>query len=131
MTKTALKRLSSADLRAATRVLATKSCEVEADLLEHLAEIDERKLYAAWAYASLFHYCQDELGFSEDAAYYRITVARAIGRFPAMLEFVRSGKIHLAGLRTLVPHLTEENHQEILARAAGKTRRQIEEIAVC
>jgi hypothetical protein len=46
-----------------------------------------------------------------------------------MLEALRSGCVHLAGLRVLAPHLSEENHERILALAAGKSKRQIEEIA--
>ena len=128
MTDSTLQRLSSADLLAATRDLVRKSWGVEADLLLHLAEIDERKLYLERAFPLMFAFCVDELGFSEDAAYYRLTVSRAARRFPAMVDAVRAGTIHLAGLRLLVPHLTEENHREVLAQAAGRSKREIEEI---
>src|SRR5262249_37015405 len=122
---------SGDDLRAAMRALVATSCQVEADLLAHLAEIDERKLHLKWAYPSMFAYCVEELGFSDDAAYYRITAARAARRVPGIPASGRSGRVHLAGLRLLVPHLTQENHGEVLARAAGKSKRQIEELAAC
>jgi hypothetical protein len=129
MNQNPLQDLSSADLLAATRALVRTSCVIEADLLLHLAEIDERKLYAERASPSMFAFCVDELGFSEDAAYYRITVARAARRFPAIIDAIRSGRVHLAGLRVLVPHLTEENHRDVLTEAAGRSKRQIDEIA--
>ena len=75
----------------------------------------------------MFEYCVGELGFSEDAAYSRITVARAARRFPAMIEAVRSGQVHLTGLKLLAPHLNGENHRDVLARAARKTKSEIEE----
>jgi hypothetical protein len=128
MTDSTLQSLSSDDLLAATRDLVRKSCRVEADLLLHLAEIDERKLYLQRAFPSMFAFCMEELGFSVDATYYRLTVARAGRQFPAILDALRAGKIHLAGLRLLVPHLTEENHREVLAQAANRSKRQIEEI---
>src|SRR5215468_2516672 len=118
--------LSSADLLARTRDLARKSQNVEADLLVHLAEIDARKLYAEWAFSSMFEFCVKDLGFSEDAAFNRIFVARAGRSLPAMFDALRSGRVHLFGLRLLAPHLTGENHEEILARAAGKSKREIE-----
>jgi hypothetical protein len=124
----ALASLSNADLLAATRDLLSESRGVEAELLIHLGEIDERKLYLERAFPSMFAFCVNELGFSEDAAWYRITVARAGRRLPAIIEAVRSGQAHLAGLRLLVPHLTGENHREVLARAAGKSKREIEEL---
>ncbi len=75
---------------------------MEAELLVHLGEIDERKLYLDRAFSSMFAFCVGELGFSEDAAYNRIGVARAARRLPVILEAVRSGQVHLTGLRLLV-----------------------------
>ena len=75
--------LSDPDLLARTRELADHSCCTEADLLVHLGEVDERKLYLECAFPSMFAYCVGELRFSEDAAYSRIMVARAARRLPA------------------------------------------------
>src|SRR5436190_1626246 len=119
--------LSSADLLSATRELVQRSRGLEAELLLHLGEVDERKLYLERAVPSMFAFCVEELGFSEDAAYSRITVARAARRFPAMIEAVRSGQVHLTGLKLLAPHLNGENHRDVLARAARKTKSEIEE----
>ena len=117
------------DLLASTRELVAKSCAIEADLLLHLGEIDARRLYAARAFPSMVAFCVKELGFSEGAAYNRINVARAARSWPAILDAVRSGAIHLAGLRILAPHLTDQNHEGLLAEAAGKSKREIEELA--
>jgi len=100
---------------------------MEADLLVHLGEIDERKLYLDRAFSSMFTFCTRELGFSEGAAYNRILVARAARRLPALIEAVRSGRVHLAGLRLLAPHLTQENHEDLLAKAAGRTKDEVAE----
>ena len=118
-----VKSLSSSDLRSATRELVRRSSTLEAELLAHIGEIDERKLYLDWAFPSMFAYCVSELGFSEDAACNRINVARAARQRPAILEALRSGQVHLAGLRLLAPHLTAENQDEVLAAAAGKSKR--------
>ncbi len=120
--------LSDPDLLAGTHELVDHSLCTEADLLVYLSEIDERKLYADRAFPSMFAFCVGELRFSEDAAYSRIMVARAARRLPAMIEATRSGQVHLTGLRLLAPHLTAENHCEVLAQAAGKTKRGIEEL---
>jgi hypothetical protein len=71
---------------------------------------------------------RSELGFSEDAAYNRIAVARLIRRLPVVLEVYRSGTVHLTGLRLLSTHLTEENHMAVLEEAKGKSKRDIEEL---
>src|SRR5690242_15351249 len=120
--------LSSGALLAATKELAGKVQVLEADLLVHLAEIDERKLYLDCAHSSMIAFCVGELGFSEAAAYDRIAVARAGRKLPAIFDAVRSGRVHLTGLRLLVPHLTEKNHTKLLAKAAGRSKREIEEL---
>ena len=120
--------MDNARLLSATRELARRSCSVEADLLVHLGEIDERRLYLDLAFSSMFAFCTGELGFAEGAAYNRIVVARAARKLPALIEAVRSGRVHLAGLRLLVPHLTEANHADLLQQAAGRSKEQIAEL---
>jgi 5-methylcytosine-specific restriction endonuclease McrA len=120
--------LSDSDLRSATRELVRTSHGVDAALLVHLGEIDERKLYLDWTFSSMFAFCVGELRLSEDVACNRIDLARAARRIPVILEVLRSGQVHLAGLRLLAPHLTPENQDRVLAEAAGKSKRQIEEL---
>lgn len=122
--------LSGADLLARTRELVRRSRDVEADLLVYLGEIDERKLYLDRAHSSMFGFCVSELGFSDDVTYSRITVARAARHLPGIIDVIRAGQVHLTGVRLLVPHLTPENHREVLARAAGKAKGEIEELVV-
>jgi hypothetical protein len=48
---------------------------------------------------------------------------------PAVVAALRSGKVHLAGLRVLAPHLTDINCELLLNEAAGKSKKEIEELA--
>ncbi len=124
----ALSALSNNDLLAATRSLVGRSNEVTSDLIAHLAEVDSRKLYLEQAQPSLFAWCVAELGCSEDVACNWIAVARSSRRYPGVLDTLREGKVHLTGLRMLAPHLTGEGHRALLAEAAGKSKRDIEEL---
>ncbi|MCC6668381.1 MAG: HNH endonuclease, partial [Polyangiaceae bacterium] len=94
----------------------------------HLAELDRRKLYLEEACSSLFAYCVERLGYSEDGANKRVRVARLVQRFPQVLDELASGAIHLTGLFLLSGHLTEDNAEQVLAEARGKSKRQIEEL---
>jgi hypothetical protein len=120
--------MSNEELLASARDLVRRAQDVEARLLVHLGEIDERKLYLDCSCPSMFAYCVGELGLSEDAAYNRILVARSGRRFPAVLEAIREGRVHLWGMRLLAPHLTEANHRQLIAQATGRTKREIEEL---
>ena len=119
--------LSDRDLLAQLGALANRERETSAELVAHLAALDSRpSLYAAEGYSSLFSYCTEALRLSEDAACSRIEAARACRRFPVILERLASGEMTLTAVRLLGRHLTPENHQAVLARAARRSRSQID-----
>jgi hypothetical protein len=119
--------LSDQDLLARVGALAGKEREATAELVAHLAALDDRpSLYAARGYGSLFDYCAQVLRLSEDATCNRIHAARACRRFPMILDLLASGTMSLTSVRMLRPHLTPENHEAVLARAGGRSRREIE-----
>jgi hypothetical protein len=105
-----------------------RSRRVEADLVAHIAEVDERRLYAREAFPSMFAYCTGELNLSEGEAYLRIAVARASVHHPVILSMLGDGRLHLSGVALLAPHLTEVNRDELLQRATRRSKRQIEEL---
>jgi len=57
--------LSDGDLLATVHRLAIDERRATASLIASLAELDERRLYLAEGYSSLFTYCRDVLGLSE------------------------------------------------------------------
>ena len=126
-TMSELKNVSDDELLRRLSDLLSQSRRVEAVLVAHIAEVDERRLYARDA-GSMFTYCTQVLHLSEHEAYARITVARASRRYPALLAMLGDGRLHLSGIGKLVPHLTDTNYEEILARATHKTKSEIEEL---
>ena len=120
-------QLPDRDLLARLPRLADQERGATVELLAHLAALDLRpSLYAAEGHGSLFSYCTQVLRFSEDAACSRIHVARACREFPVLLELLATGALSVTAVRLLSEHLTPENHQAVLARASGRTRRQVE-----
>ncbi len=99
-------RLSDYALLAQVKHLAQREREVTVALIVHLAEIDERRLYLAEGYPSLFKYCTNVLHLSEHATYNRIEAARAARRFPVLLEHLAAGWLNLFAVRLLAPLLT-------------------------
>ncbi|HEY6548488.1 MAG TPA: hypothetical protein VI589_11300 [Vicinamibacteria bacterium] len=96
--------------------------------MAHIAEVDERRLYAREASPSMFAYCTDILHLSEPEAYLRIAAARASREHPILLAMLGDGRLHLTGIAKLAPHLTGENRDALLARATHKSKRRIEEL---
>jgi hypothetical protein len=123
-----LAKLPAAELLAALRRLVSDDHHLTADLVAHLGEVDSRRLYLQAACPSMFSYCVDILHFSEDQAFKRIRAARAARDFPLILGLIATGELHLSAVALLAPHLTKDNHLELLRAASGKRKRQIEEI---
>ncbi len=122
--------LSDDDLVARVKSLVRCEREATASLIAHLAELDARRLYLGAGFSSLFTYCCEVLHLSEPAAYNRIEAARAGRRFPTIVRLLGDGALSLATVRLLASHLTAENHKELLAVAAGKSKRQVGELLV-
>ncbi len=120
--------LSDAALLRDLATLVTQDRMTTAALLAHIAEVDARRLYAPAGYPSMHAYCVDELRLSEDCALKRIQAARAARRFPALFTALAEGRLHLAGVCLLAPHLTEENSDELLESAAHRRKSEIEEL---
>jgi hypothetical protein len=99
-----------------------------AHLLALLMELDTRRLYLGEGFSSLFTYCTQALHLSEHAAYNRIEAARAVRRFPIILELIADGAVTLTAVRLLAPHLTPENHREVLWRARHRSKRDVEQM---
>ena len=108
--------------------LVRQSRRVEADLVAHIGEVDERRLFARQAFPSMFVYCTQALHLSEAEAYRRITVARAARTHAGLLAMLRDGRLHLSGMALLVPLLTPQNRDSVLARATHRSKREIEEL---
>ncbi len=97
-----------------------------AAVLEHLGEVEARRLYLPAACASMHVYCTRVLGMSDDQAFKRIRAARAVRRFPVVGAAVAEGRLHLSGVVLLAPHLDEENAGSLVAEASGKSKAEIE-----
>lgn len=102
--------------------------EATAAFVRLLIEVDARRLYLREGCSSLFVWCVQVLGLEEGASYNRIEVARAARRLPAIVEELERGRVSLTAVRLLAPHLTASNHREVLARARGLKKREVQRL---
>jgi hypothetical protein len=97
-------------------------------LIRSLIEFDARELYLREGCSSLYTYCTQVLHLSEASAYNRIEAARSARRYPQVLEMLETGDLTLTAIRLLAPHLTAENHADVLAAARHRSRFEIQEL---
>lgn len=119
--------LTDEQLLGAVKRLAARERDSTADLVAHFVELEARQLYLGAGFTSLYEYCREVLHLSEDRACNRIAAARAARNFPSVLPMLADGRLNLSTLRMLIPHLAED-HEQLLAAAAFKTRRDLREV---
>lgn len=123
-----LKAVSDGELLRRLTDLVSRSRRLDADIVAHIAEVDARRLYRREAAPSMFAYCVEVLGLGESEAYLRIAAARASREYPVLLEMLRDGRLVLTAVARLASHLTPDNCDRVLTRAANRSKREIEEL---
>lgn len=90
-----LKHLTDKQLLNDLKMLVSSERVFLTQILHHLREVEDRKLFSELGYSSLFEYTQKELGYSEPAAGRRIQAARLIKRLPEAEKKIESGTLSL------------------------------------
>ncbi len=120
--------LGNEELLAGLSGLVKRSDELLADLLAHLAELDERRLYLELGFPSLFAYCTVSLGMCESSAGRRILATRVCRKLPEAFVRVARGELNLSALCAMSPYLDAENAGELAALCSRRSRRDIEKL---
>ena len=84
-----------------TMDLVKKERKTTSEILEHLEEIERRRLFCDLKYSSLFEYCTKELKYSEAQAYRRIDAMRLGKRIPKVKEGISQGELTLTNVNLL------------------------------
>ena len=113
---------------AGLRRLVQQERALTARLLVHLGEVEARGLYREQAYSSMFEYAVEALHMSENEAYVRLRAAKVVRDFPLVLQMLERNELHLTAIKLLAPNLTQTNHLDVLERARGKSKREVERL---
>ncbi|WP_413574997.1 HNH endonuclease [Bdellovibrio sp. HCB290] len=110
-------------------------------VLEYIAEIDARRLYADLSYPSLYEFLVREFGYSPSSAMRRIESARLLREIPELAEQLESGALNLSQLSRVQQAIravqkTEDRKMEthekrILLSQIENTSQQQTEVILC
>jgi len=123
-----LNRLSDKDLLSRTQRLRKKEQKLLLELLLHIAEVDARKLYRDAGYSSLYSYLIEGLKYSESASHRRIQVARAVQKFPDLLEALRHETLSFSAVYEISRVVTHENVGQLVHECTGRSRADVERV---
>jgi len=117
-------RLSDDALDAKLKRAADREHDGTVELVACLAILLTRKKHLGQGWGNVYTYCCDVLRLSHDAAYNRVAAARAVRRFPIVLEHLAAGFLNVTTIKVLRPVLTAKNHLDVLAEAKHRSRRE-------
>jgi hypothetical protein len=106
-----MKHLSSEELLARTKNLVAEERRSTLALIEHLQEIQDRRLYAELGYASLWEFATRYLGLSEGAAQRRIQAMRLTRDVPEAKVALESGRLSLSNAAKVLSFRQAERKQ--------------------
>ena len=122
--------LDSATLARRLGELAGHEREVQVEFLLHLAEFDTRRAWVEAGHRSLWDYLLRVVHLREGAAYRRLAAMRVVRRLPVVADALRDGRLCLSTVAVLEALFTEENVEELVARAAFLTKAEVQRLAV-
>ncbi|MCK5074553.1 MAG: hypothetical protein KAQ98_14070, partial [Bacteriovoracaceae bacterium] len=133
MKSSPLTNISDTNLLSNIKALVNKERELTAQIIDHLAEIEHRKLYSELKYRSLFEYCVKELSLSEDQAGRRITAMRISLRVPAIKNKIDKGELSISNANLLSSFFNQAKtspleKKDVVHRVAGTSKRECENI---
>jgi hypothetical protein len=114
------------DQELASRLSSERAHTIETILL--IAEVDRRKTFVELGFSSTWDYLRRIHHQSDTMIHYRLGCARAVNRFPQVLQPLRDGSLCMTTLAELMRAMTEENCDELLGRALGKSSREAKRI---
>lgn len=100
--------LSNNELELRLKTLVKRERQLLHVILDHIKELDTRKLYLERAYSSLFEYLTKELGYSGSAAMRRIEAARLLREVPMVAIKIQEGALNLSQIGELSRSIKEK-----------------------
>jgi 5-methylcytosine-specific restriction endonuclease McrA len=123
-----LRSLSNQSLADSTRNAASGERRSTRVLLDHLVEIDRRKMHLELGYSSMFDYCTRDLGCSAGAAFRRIQTARCMARFPTLSAMLEKNEVNISTVAQISRVLLKSGDPTLLARIRHKSQREVDEL---
>ena len=90
-----LKNLSNDKLIEDLKAFRAQERGVVTNILKYLLEVESRGLHLQRR-PSIYEFCMEELGYSEDEAYIRVQAMRCLKAIPAIEEKIEAGKLSLS-----------------------------------
>lgn len=127
-----LSKLTSSDLIISAESAIKLERKATVAVLEHLREIEKRKLYFKYGYSSLFAMVTKKFGYSEASAQRRINSMRLIRDMPEAADKIASGELSLSVAASVQTFFREKKgmplaeKRDVISVCANQSARKVE-----
>jgi hypothetical protein len=104
-----LSKISNQELLGRMDKLVRTERKITHLVLNHINEVETRRLYAELGFDSMFSYLTGRCGYGEDSAYRRLQGARLLKKTPEIAEKLKEGSLNLTQLTQIQKCLKQES----------------------
>lgn len=130
-----IKKMNDQQLIASTDKLVSEERRITLEVLQHLREIEVRRLFVDLGFDSMYKYCIQRLKYSEGEAQRRLSSARLLRELPEIESQIQSGDLNLTNLSAVQSFVraekladqpvSREKKLELIAAVENKPTRQV------
>ncbi|HXH74517.1 MAG TPA: HNH endonuclease signature motif containing protein [Bacteriovoracaceae bacterium] len=125
-----ISKLGDKDLHLATLKAGKNEKAATILLLDHLHEVNRRKLFVDYGYSTLQKYMTKELGLSEGESWTRIQAMRLVASSPVAKQRIESGELPITNAAIIQAQIIDEKLppskiDEKVSSAIGKSSREL------
>ena len=103
-----LRKLSDQELTVSTERAVLREREATDQVIEHLCEVQRRRLFAKLGYSNMFLYCTQKLKYGKASAQLRIDAMKLANDVPEVKEALKSGAVTLSSVATIQRFIRNE-----------------------
>jgi len=107
-----LDRMSDQKLKTQILILVSKEKALTIQVLKHLREIEDRRLFADDGYSSMFSYCTEHLGYSRYEAHGRIQAMRLMKSSKKIEKAIDQEKLSLSNAAQAQTFIRQEEKEQ-------------------
>ncbi len=109
----------------AVRIVSSIKCS-EMELIQTLQQVESLRIFQDFGFTSLFAYCTERLGLSEDRACTYIGVARLSKEIPTVKTAIERNELSISNARKLFKVITPQNEKAWLETAKHSSTRELQ-----
>jgi hypothetical protein len=91
--------------------LVASERKITAEIIEHILEIDRKKIFSQMGYPTLFSFLTEYIGYSASAAQRRIEAARLLKVVPEVKDDLQSGSLNLSQVALVAQSIRQKQKE--------------------